>query len=220
MVAIYERAMRVAVGDTTLVTPAGWRTLAATMRGLGQLPGGQGQQLRNSYQSVVYLGFLITRDTAFKSLSMEWNGGNAFSEMDALLALSAGDTTTARRLAQEFTSPDSLRSPTVRFGVGGLRSVAKAEVLAAVGLPRLAAENLEATTLDRINLTGLAEPGYPIWVRGKLAQARLWTQAGETAKAIAAYEDFISRWANATGVAAAEVRQARLELGRLRDAPP
>ncbi|MCL4866739.1 MAG: hypothetical protein KJZ47_12665, partial [Gemmatimonadales bacterium] len=111
------------------------------------------------------------------------------------------------------------RLPEVRFGVGGMRSVARAEVLAALGMTRQAVETLEATDLRRVNLAGLAEPGFVVWVRGLLAQARLWTQLGETQRAIAAYDQVLRWWEGADGIAAAEVRQARQELGRLRDAP-
>lgn len=219
LISIYERALHVAMGDTARVTPADWRTLVGQLRTQGQAPGMQGQQVRNGYLSVVYLGFLVTRDTALQTLALEWNGGNALPELDALLALEAGDSTAARRLALTFTKPDSLRLPEVRFGVGGMRSVARAEVLAALGMTRQAVETLEATDLRRVNLAGLAEPGFVVWVRGLLAQARLWTQLGETQRAIAAYEQFLRWWEGADGIAAAEVRQARQELGRLRDAP-
>ncbi len=219
LISIYERALHVAMGDTARVTPADWRTLVGQLRTQGQAPGMQGQQVRNGYLSVVYLGFLVTRDTALQTLALEWNGGNALPELDALLALEAGDSTAARRLALTFTKPDSLRLPEVRFGVGGMRSVARAEVLAALGMTRQAVETLEATDLRRVNLAGLAEPGFVVWVRGLLAQARLWTQLGETQRAIAAYDQFLRWWEGADGIAAAEVRQARQELGRLRDAP-
>jgi len=100
-----------------------------------------------------------------------------------------------------------------------MRSVARAEVLTAVGELLQAAETLEATEIDRLNSPGLVEPGLVVWVRSWLARARLWTQLGETARAIASYETFLRWWGEADGIAAAEVRQARLELGRLRDAP-
>jgi len=219
MVAIYERALQVAMGDTARMSRADWRALARQLRGLGTMPGIQGQQVRNGYLSVVYLGFMVTSDTAFQSLSQEWNGGNALTEFDALLALERGDTAAARRLAQDFVPADSLRNPAVRFGVGGMRSVARAEVLAAVGMTREAVETLEATDLARVNQPGLAEPGLVIWTRAWMARARLWTQLGDTPRAIAAYEQFLRYWDGADGAAAAEVRQARLELGRLRDAP-
>jgi soluble lytic murein transglycosylase-like protein len=138
----------------------------------------------------------------------------------ALRALTEGDTASARQIAATFPSPDSLRNPTIRFGVGGMRSVARAEVLAAIGMPEQAAETLEATGVERINQSGIAEPGYAIWVRSWLARARLWAQVGDRARAVTAYQTFLRLWASADGAAAEEVRQARVELGRLTDAPP
>lgn len=215
---LYRVALGIAMGGE--VTPAARQLLLERFRGAGALEGPAGQQLRNSLQSVVYLAFLTTRDTAFRSILTEWGPGATLTELDALAALSAGDTATARTLARGFPAPDSLRNPAIRFGVGGMRSVARAEVLAAVGMTRQAVETLEATDLARINQSGIAEPGYAIWVRSGLARARLWAGLGETARAITAYEEFLRRWAHAEGPPAAEVRQARAELGRLRDAPP
>jgi len=217
MLAIYRQGLRLAMGDS--LTAADRRRLVETLRPLLTLEGTAGQQVRGSFQSVLYLTYIASRDTALRSLVADWSNGAAMPELDALAALSAGDTATARRLAQAFTPPDSLRNPAVRFSVGGMRSVARAEVLAAVGMTRQAVETLEASEPARFNRTGIAEPGYAIWVRSWLARARLWTQLGETARAVAAYEEFIRRWADADGPAAAEVRQARMELGRLRDAP-
>lgn len=212
---LHRDLMAVAMGGEMTATV---RTrLLTQLRGVAATPGIGGQQIRNTLLSPAYLGFLISRDTAFQAILEEWNTGPPLTEITALRALASGDTATARRIAATFPSPDSLRNRTIRFGAGGMRSVARAEVLAAIGQPARAAETLEATDVDRIDQTGLAEPGYAIWVRSWLARARLWAQAGEEARARAAYERFLQFWANADGPAAAEVRQAQQELGRLRD---
>ncbi len=52
-----------------------------------------------------------------------------------------------------------------------------------------------------------------------LTKARLWRELNENTKAIAAYEEFISRWKDADGVAAQQVKEAVQELARLKDAP-
>ncbi len=211
-------ALRIAMGAG--MTPALRATFLERLRGVAGTPGVAGEQLRASLQSIVYLAFMTTRDTAFQALLTElYPQGGVLTEVTALRALSDGDTAAARQIAVTFPAPDSLRNPAIRFGVGGMRSVARAEVLAALGMTRQAAETLEATDILRINQSGIAEPGYTLWVRSWLARARLWSQLGERERARAAYEEFIRRWAGADGVAAAEVRQARLELGRLTDAP-
>jgi tetratricopeptide (TPR) repeat protein len=205
------------MGDS--MTPAVRRMLLATTREMDADSSGFGNQVRNGSQSIPYLAFLLTRDTTFLGFVKKWTNAREFGELDALAALSRGDTATARRLAEAFPSPDSLRNPRTRFGYGGMRSVARAEVLTAIGQPRRAAETFDATSVERINQNGLAEPGYPIWVRTWMARARLWAQLDERDKAIAAYEEFIRRWKDADGSAAEEVAQARKELAQLRDPP-
>jgi hypothetical protein len=91
-------------------------------------------------------------------------------------------------------------------------------LLGELGLARQAAETYEAIEPARINRAGLAEPGFTVWVRSWLARARLWRQAGERERAIAAYEEFLRRWKDADGPAARLAGEARQELGQLRDA--
>jgi tetratricopeptide (TPR) repeat protein/TolB-like protein len=214
---LFVSSMHLAMGDS--MTPAVRRMLLATTREMDADSSGFGNQVRNGSQSIPYLAFLLTRDTTFLGFVKKWTNAREFGELDALAALSRGDTATARRLAEAFPSPDSLRNPRTRFGYGGMRSVARAEVLTAIGQPRRAAETFDATSVERINQNGLAEPGYPIWVRTWMARARLWAQLDERDKAIAAYEEFIRRWKDADGSAAEEVAQARKELAQLRDPP-
>lgn len=216
-IGLYVSTMQVAMGDS--ITPAVHRMLLATTREMDADSSPIGDQVRVGSQSIPYLAFLLTRDTTFRIFVKNWTNAREFGELDALAALSRGDTATARRLAEAFPSPDSLRNPRTRFGFGGMRSVARAEVLTALGQQRRAAETFDATSVERINQNGLAEPGYPIWVRTWMARARLWAQVGERDRAIAAYEEFIRRWKDADGSAAEEVVQARKELAQLRDPP-
>jgi hypothetical protein len=148
-----------------------------------------------------------------------WTGDAPWPEVDALVALWRGDTATASRIAQTFPTADSLRKPSVRFAAGGMRTIARADILAGLGLSRQAAEVLDALEPARINRASLAEPGFTVWVRSFLTRARLWRQVGERDRAEAAYEEFIRRWQNADGVAAEQVSEARKELAQLRDSP-
>jgi tetratricopeptide (TPR) repeat protein len=134
-----------------------------------------------------------------------------------MAALDRGDTARALSIARTFTVPDSLRR--ANFSLGGLRTIARAEVLERLGITRQAAETYAAVTPERVNRNGLIEPGMAVWVRSLVAQARLWAKLGEREKAIAAYEEFLRRWKDADGAAARQVAQARSELARLRDAP-
>jgi tetratricopeptide (TPR) repeat protein len=105
------------------------------------------------------------------------------------------------------------------YSLGGMRGVARAEVLTQLGLTRQAAETYDAMKADHLMRTALAEPGFAVWVRSLLAKARLWKQLGERDKAMAAYQEFILRWKNADGAAAKLVGEAKQELGQLTDAP-
>jgi TolB-like protein len=210
--------LRIAMGEA--VTPERHRQLLAGMRTLDEMQGPQGQQAREGGISVPLLAFLATHDTMFVHYVRKWTPQATWTDLDALIALDRGDTATAERIAATLPKPDSLRNPAVRFGAGGLRSLARAELLARLGNSRQAAETYEAIEPNRINRAALAEPGYTVLQRSQLTRARLWRQEGEREKAIAAYEEFLRRWAESDGVAAAQVREARAELAALRDAPP
>jgi tetratricopeptide (TPR) repeat protein len=169
---------------------------------------------------VPYLAFLTTHDTVYKRQLERWTAQQQtapFTELDALIALDRGDTARATAIARTFTPADSLRRS--RFSYGGMRTIARAEVLERLGLDRQAAETYAAVSPERVNRNNLVEPGLAIWVRSLVAQARLWAKLGEREKAIAAYEEFLRRWKDADGSAAKQVAQARAELSRLRDAP-
>jgi tetratricopeptide (TPR) repeat protein len=211
-----ETVLNVAMGAP--VTPEVRRTLAVGVRAVDALGDKYGMQGRNMSLSGAYLAYLVTKDPLYRSMLGKWTNGrldSTLTELDALAALDKGDTATARRIASTFPLPDSLRK--VRFGMGGMRSVARADVLNRIGLVRQAAESYEATSPRRFNEAAWAEPGYALWVRSLHDRARLWVQLGERDKAIAAYNEFILRWRNADGAAADEVRQAKSELSVLRD---
>jgi tetratricopeptide (TPR) repeat protein/predicted Ser/Thr protein kinase len=216
MLQLYRQMVQIAMGQA--MTPELHRALLRSAKAIDTNSTVLGPQIRGGSQSLMYLAFLETRDTTFRNYLARWST-TPLPELDALLALAKGDSATARQIAQGFTAPDSLRNSQVRFGYGGMRSLARAEVLAAIGQPKRAAETLDATAVERINQQSLVEPGYAAWVRSWLIRARLWAESGERDRAIAAYEEFLRRWKDADGPAARLVRQARGELGALRDAP-
>ncbi|HYV99574.1 MAG TPA: serine/threonine-protein kinase [Gemmatimonadaceae bacterium] len=211
---LYTLSSRVAMGEP--VTPALHQQMLSTMRGIDGVAGNVGAQVRAGSASVPYLMYLATRDTAFIPFIKKWYTSKDWSDIDAMVALSKHDTATALRIAQTYTKPDSLAK--AQFALGGMRTMARAEVLASLGLTRQAAETYEATGPERFLKYGLAEPGYTVWVRSFLARARLWKEAGEREKAVKAYEQFLTRWKSADGVAAKQVSEARQELAQLKDA--
>jgi eukaryotic-like serine/threonine-protein kinase len=212
-----RRMLGIALGEA--VTGETARQLRATMSAMDTMPLPAGQQMREGSVGLALLAFLSTRDTVFAGFVRKWSN-SPWPDLDALIALDRGDTATAQRIAATFPTPDSLRNPAVRFGVGGIRSLARAEALARLGLHRQAAESYEAIEPSRVNRAALAEPGYAMIVRSLLTRARLWREVGEREKAIAAYEEFLLRWRNADGVAARQVAEARQELASLRDVAP
>jgi tetratricopeptide (TPR) repeat protein len=208
--------LRVAMGEP--MTAELQRNVLRALRAMDSMPAPLGPQVRGGSLSIPILSFLASKDTAFVVYIRKWST-TLWPELDALIALDRGDTATAERIALTLPKPDSLRNPNLRFGAGGMRTIARIELLARLGMTRQAAESYEALDAHRINRAGLAEPGYAVLVRTLLTRARLWRQLGERDKAIASYEEFIRRWKDADSVAAQQVNQARQELAALKDAP-
>lgn len=217
IMALSRRTLRVAMGEP--MTPELHRQMVDALRGIDAMPAPFGQQVRDGSTSLPVLAFLASKDTIFVQFVRKWTG-TPWPDLDGLIALDRGDTATAERIAATFPTVDSLRNPAVRFGSGGMRSIARAELLARLGMTRQAVETYEAIEPHRVNRASLAEPGYAVLVRTILTRARLWRQLGERDKAIAAYEEFIQRWKDADGVAARQVSEATQELAALKDAAP
>jgi tetratricopeptide (TPR) repeat protein len=217
MMTLARRTLRVAMGEP--FTPEVHRYVLESLRTMDEMPPPFGPQVREGSLSLPLLAFLASKDTTFVQFVRKWSNA-AWPDLDALIALDRGDTATAERVAATLPTPDSLRNPAVRFGSGGMRTIARAELRARLGMTRQAVETYDAIDAHRINRAGLADPGFAVLVRTLLIRARLWRQLGERDKAIAAYEEFLERWKHADGVAARQVSEARQELGALRDAAP
>jgi tetratricopeptide (TPR) repeat protein len=118
-------------------------------------------------------------------------------------------------LAQTYTHPDSLR--TARFSFAGLRAIARAEVLEAVGNTDWAIRYYEALDPRRMNANGLGDPGFAAYTRSYAARARLYEDRGDRAKAITAWEEFLRRTEAGDELIEPQRREARSALQRLRD---
>jgi hypothetical protein len=209
-------AMRGAIAGQ--LTPEQHRTLAEGARRLGQgAPQSVAQQILNSSGGVVFGAFLMTRDTVFSNAIRRLSQNQRHNDLDALEALSRGDTAAARRLAQTYTRPDSLGDS--RFAFAGLRALARAEVLAAVGNTEWALGYYEAMDPARFTVNGLGDPGFPLYTRSFATRAQLYASRGERAKAIAAWEEFLRRTERGDALIAPARAEARAALQRLRDAP-
>ncbi len=214
MMSWYATGLKGAITGT--LTPPQRQMLLAGAQRMTQQGPGMAQQIAATAGSVIYAAYYITRDTAFSAAYRALLGGNQpTTDFDALAALAVGDTARARTIAATFTPPESLS--TARFSHAGMRAVARAEVLAAVGNTDWALRYLEALDPARFAVQGLGEPGFAIYTRSFASRARLYEERGERAKAIAAYEEFLRRTANGDAAIEPERRAVRAALQRLRD---
>jgi serine/threonine protein kinase/tetratricopeptide (TPR) repeat protein len=168
--------------------------------------------------SIPYMVYLETRDPLFAEAAQRFANPNlgGLPELQALTAIERGDTTSATRLADAFPSVDSLRSATL--AMNGMRLMARAEVMAALGRTRLATEIYESIDPARFGMASNPEPGWPLYVRSYLMRGRLYDQLGDKARAIASYERFLVLWKDAEAPLQPQLREARSAIGRLRDA--
>jgi serine/threonine-protein kinase len=163
-----------------------------------------------------YLLALETRDTTWFTMAARW-AQQEWPEIAGFRALWRGDTAAARRIALTTPPPDSLRK--VPIGNGGIRVLARAQLLAEVGETRRAAETYEALDLRRLTQQTFLMPGLAVWARSFAARARLWEQVGERDRAIAAYDRFADLWQDADPALQPQVRAAREAAARLRESP-
>jgi hypothetical protein len=211
----YTTALRASITGT--VSPAERRILA---EGVRRVIGGSDPRLAQAAAmsgGVPYGSYLLTRDTLFSNAvrRLPGYGSMQWSDLDALEALQRGDTAAALALAKTYTRPDSLAN--ARLSFGGLRVLARAEVLAAVGNTEWAIAYLEAISPSRFVSIGLGEPGFPLLTRSYLTRGELHEQRGEREKAIAAYEEFLRRTELGDEAIEPQRRIARSAIQRLRD---
>ncbi len=200
------------VGMGLPMTPAGRVTLLDGVRVLEKA-----NALGRRDATVPYMVYLETRDSAFANVASRWSpgGANAYPELQALVALQRGDTATATRLARSMPSPDSLKH--AALGMTGMRTVARATVMAELGDLRRAAQLYETIDPARFAQTSVPETSWPVYVRSYLARGRLYEQLGERERAISSYERFLSLWKDAEAPLQPQLRVAREALARLHD---
>ena len=203
----YQNSLKVGMGLP--MTSAVRSGLLGAIKGMSQLP-----PAVRDYSSP-YLVYLATRDTLFGNTALRWAAASApLPELTAHLAITKGDSATALKIAKTFPTPDSLRH--ARLGLNGMRSVARAEVLAMLGNTRQAVETYE--TIQPVNMSRLnPDIGWPMYVRSFVARGRLYEQLGEREKAVASYEKFLALWADAEAPMQPQLREAREAIARIKD---
>ncbi len=214
-VAWMTAVMRVAMGEP--LTPDLRRALIDGARVVDRAPAPQANVIRTTSAPLAYLVFLATHDSTVGAMAQRWLPNSRMIELDAARALAAGDTARARTIASAFPTPDSLRGS--NFGMAGMRTMTRAEVLAGMGDLRTAVGNYEALDPKRFVMNTANEPGLTMYVRSFAARARLYEQLGEPDKALAAFEKFLKLWPVDDPLTARERSEARAAIARLRDAP-
>ena len=205
----------VQVGMTGTVTPEQRRTLTDGTRGLLSSANPSSRALLAAAGSTIYTSFLLTRDTLFSGAIRSLAPNQPHTDLDAMDALARGDTAAARGIAAGFSDPDSVAA--ARLSYAGLRVVARASVLEAVGDTARALRYYEALDPVRFTVNGLAEPGFPMFTRTFAARARLYEARNERAKAIAAWQEFLRRTQDGDAIIEPQRREAQAALSRLQD---
>ncbi len=209
----YTTAGELAMGAP--MTPERRRVIVAGIRANDAVEGSAGLSVRAASGAVPFIAYMATRDTMFSNAVRRWGQASTrHTDLDALEALHRGDTATARTIAAAYQPADSLRD--ARFSFGGLRTIARAEVLLALGDTTAALAYYGQIEPERITVNFI-EPGIAAYVRTFAARARIHEDRGETAEAIAAWEEFVRRFEHGDELVEGELTEARRALARLRD---
>jgi tetratricopeptide (TPR) repeat protein len=129
--------------------------------------------------------------------------------------LATGDTAKALQIAETFIRPDSTRK--VALGLAGMRTFARADLMERLGNPAASIGYYEALDPVRFRMNGLIAPGMTLYVRSFFALGRRYEQLNEPAKALAAYEKFLSWWPVEDPVTVTERTAAKAAVNRLKD---
>jgi tetratricopeptide (TPR) repeat protein len=186
---------------------------AASIARLEKLPRGTGDFLRAQAVAALYVSYLTTRDPRTLALLREWRGQPAMTELDALAALDANDTTAARAAMRYFPSADSVK--TNRAPVAIPRWIARARAYEAVGDLRGAVAAYSVLEPHQISPAGQADPSWPFYARSLLWRGQLQERLGDRAAAIDSYQRFVTLWAEADSALQPQRELARASLRRL-----
>ena len=213
--AMWRATSRLALG---LDSRALRRTVDSSLAAIDRMTSGIAPTIQAQSRGLAFLAYLTTHDTAYVAPLRRWGSKRVPLEVDALMALDAGDSARAASIAARFTPPDSARL--VSDVGGGLGRFAQAEVFARLGNLRRAVAVYESIERKDLGLSFGADPRWPLYARSFLARGQLYEQLGDRQRAIAAYEAFVALWKEAAPELRDQVRLAREGIIRLRDAPP
>jgi serine/threonine-protein kinase len=187
---------------------------AAALTRFERLPHGAGDFLRAQAVAALYVSYLTMRDPRSLALLREWRPGQPpLSEVDALAALDAHDTTAARAAIRTFPSADSIRA--ARAPVSLPRWIARAHAYEALGDLRGAVAAYSTLEPRQISPLGQADPSWPLYARSLLWRGQLQERLGDRAAAIDSYRRFVALWAEADPALQPQRESARAALRRL-----
>ena len=212
----WAQAARLAVGIPFSQVKPKFDSLMALIE--RETPGAEANLVRPQIATPLYVAYLASRDERYAEAARKWAPAmfSRMREIDALRALSKGDTATARAIADSFPQPDSARAK-----AGGITVqlwVARAQVLEELGDPRGALAVYEHIQPQNISHMGRVDVAFPLYARTLLARGRVYEELGEREKAAAAYRDFLETWRDADPALDPQKQEARAGLARLGDA--
>jgi tetratricopeptide (TPR) repeat protein len=212
--AMWRAMARLALG---LDSPQIRRTVDSALAAIDRLTTAIAPGIQAQARGLAFLAFLTTHDSAYVAPLRRWGSKRVPTEVEALLALDAGDTTRAAAIARTFRPPDSIRL--VSDAGSGFARFAQAEIFARLGDLRRAAALYESIQRKDLGLAFGTDPRWPLYARSFLARGQLYEQLGDRARAIAAYEEFLEIWKEASPELRGQLRLAREGIIRLRDRP-
>ena len=190
--------------------------LTAQLAALERLPRGTGDFLRAQSVPVLYVSYLGNRDARTLALLRRWRGANSpFAELDALAALDARDTATARQVVRGFPSADSIRA--AKAPVALVRWIARARAYEALGDARSAVAAYTVLEPRQISPMGQSDPAWPLYARSLLWRGRLQEQLGDRVAARESYRRLIALWSGADPALQPQRDSAEVALRRLGD---
>jgi tetratricopeptide (TPR) repeat protein len=211
---IWRTMTRLALG---LDSPELRRTVDSSFAAIDGLTTPLAPTIKTQARGFALLAYYTTRDTAYVAPLRRWGSKRVPGEVEALMALEAGDTARAAGIAAGFRSPDSLLL--VTDPGSGFAIYAQAEIFARLGNLRRAIAIYESIDRKDLGLSFGTDPRWPLYARSFLARGQLYERLGDRQRAIAAYEQFLEIWKEASPELRDQVRLAREGLVRLRDAP-
>ena len=194
------------------------RQVDSAIADMERMPGDLARQRRQIQAAAgLYTIALVTHDPRHLAALKRWRTGQPpFAELDALVALAAGDTATARALAATFPSADSARA--AKATVNTVRWVARAQVLEQLGDATRAIAMLDAIEPDRMSSMGYADPAPALYPRSFLSRGALYERLGQRPQAADAYRRYLAMTSNADSAAEPLRRAASAGLARTGDA--